>query len=242
MRLIKGLGVASIVLLVAGNVSSQVIFPELVRMRDGTRLDTRVSLPVGQGPWPVIVVRTPYVMESADNIRFAQLVNSVGYAFVIQNVRGRYGSEGDYGLFVDDGWGTVQDGHDTVEYVAQQIWCNGAIGTFGASADGITQELMAGATPSSLRCQVIVVGANDMYHQIAFQGGVFRRSLVEGVLGGIGELQLLPWLMAEPLDNEFWSQGDVLDRAPLINAPACTGPSVNSKQAVMSANPLCTIV
>ena len=100
----------------------------MVPMRDGIRLATNIYLPEGEGPWPVVLTRTPYNKNGAD--RSARLYNERGYALVSQDVRGRYESEGlDQPFEVD-----MPDGYDTVEWIAAQDFSNGRIGIFGTSA------------------------------------------------------------------------------------------------------------
>lgn len=65
----------------------------MVPMRDGINLATNIYLPTGEGPWPVVLTRTPYNKNGADNS--AVLYNLRGYALVSQDVRGRYASEGE---------------------------------------------------------------------------------------------------------------------------------------------------
>jgi uncharacterized protein len=100
----------------------------MVPMRDGINLATNIYLPEGDGPWPVVLTRTPYNKNGADNS--ASTYNSRGYALVAQDVRGRYESEGENRPFETD----IEDGYDTVEWIAAQAFSNGKIGIFGTSA------------------------------------------------------------------------------------------------------------
>jgi len=153
----------------------------MVPMRDGVKLATDVYLPDGEGPWPTILFRTPYGKGGAQGQ--ARMANQHGYAFVSQDIRGRFGSEGvDYPVFGHDGWGEHKDGYDAVEWIAAQKWCNGKVGTVGASANGITQNMMAPSRPPHLVCQYVAVAFSSMYRQAAYQGGAFRKSLIEGWL------------------------------------------------------------
>lgn len=109
----------------------------MVRMRDGVRLATDVYLPQEAGPAPAIVVRLPY--DKASRYTFFPLlapsITARGYALVVQDVRGKFGSEGETVAFVhetDDGW-------DTLDWVANQEWSDGTAGMFGDSYYGFTQ-------------------------------------------------------------------------------------------------------
>lgn len=189
----------------------------MVPMRDGTLLATDVYLPSrSDDSWPVLLIRTPYGREENEALfDFAE-----DYVLVIQDVRGRFDSEGDYHPFIDDGWGENQDGYDTVAWILDQPWCNGKIGTFGASADGITQEMLAGSAPPGLTCQFIRFAPTDLYSQIVFQGGAFLEALVTGWLEGQGASEWIETFKQHPSYDSFWELGNVETRADKINAPA----------------------
>jgi len=149
----------------------------MVPMRDGVRLATDIYFPEGDGPFPVILLRSPYDRKLGEGI--AQDAARRGYVMVIQNTRGRFGSEGENLPFETDGWGRLRDGEDTVEWIARQPWCNGKIGTWGGSALGITQYLLAGTGTKKIVAQHITVGAPSLYDGVVYWGGVFRKALVE---------------------------------------------------------------
>ena len=109
-----------------------------------------VFRPDRPGRLPALLQRTPYNKGtphsrgySLDVVRAAM----VGYAVVIQDVRGRYTSDGEFYPFVDE----MSDGYDSVEWVAGQPWCNGRVGMFGSSYVGATQWLAAKSKPPSLQ-------------------------------------------------------------------------------------------
>src|ERR1043166_850879 len=101
---------------------------QMVPMRDGVKLATAIFLPEGAGPFPVVVQRTPYGKEAFST--GAPAWTKAGYAFVVQDSRGKGKSEGAYHPFVED----PQDGYDTVEWCATQTWSSGKVGMYGASA------------------------------------------------------------------------------------------------------------
>ena len=153
-------------------------------MRDGVRLATDVYLPsLGGGPWPTILVRTPYGKETSLDAGLVVLITDIQkYILAVQDTRGRFDSEGADSLFFHDGWGRVQDGYDTVEWIAVQPWSDGKVGTWGLSALGITQYLLAGAAPPHLSCCYVMTAASNLYEDALFYGGAYRRSLVDGWL------------------------------------------------------------
>jgi len=109
-----------------------------VPMRDGVVLRADVVRPKRSGPFPVLVYRTPYGKEEAlkDYTTFRHAVER-GYAVVVQDVRGRYASAGEFRPYENEG----RDGYDTIEWTAGQPWSNGKIGTFGLSYPGAVQWL-----------------------------------------------------------------------------------------------------
>ncbi len=175
---------------------------EMVEMRDGVRLATDVFLPDGAGPWPTLLVRTPYGRD--DLAGWGDTYNGFGVAVVTQDMRGRFDSEGTDMVFTSDGAGELSDGWDTCAWIVDQAWSDGLIGTTGGSALGIVQYMQASATPPGLVVMNPVVATSNMYDDAVFQGGVFRQSLVEGWLGGQGSLFWLDDVAEHPFEDDFW--------------------------------------
>lgn len=162
----------------------------MVPCRDGIRLATDVYLPEVEGPFPVILERTPYgkrevsrsELTAADprpvpREAIAAYFNEAGYAVVYQDCRGRYGSEGNFEKYLADG----EDGYDTCAWIVDQPWCNGKIGTIGLSYAAHTQASMGCLAPPGLAAQVLDSGG----FSDAWQGGIRR--------GGAFELKQATW-------------------------------------------------
>ncbi|MCS7208150.1 MAG: CocE/NonD family hydrolase [Fimbriimonadales bacterium] len=192
---------------------------QMLPMRDGTRLATDVYLPAGQPPFPVILIRTPYDKNALKAI--GEDGARRGYAMVIQDTRGRFASEGANLPFEGDGWWENRaDGVDTLHWIAQQPWCNGKIGTWGGSALGINQLMLAGAGTDKLTCQHITVAEPNL-HQALFPGGVFKKSLVEEWLRLTQHApDALQHWTRHPAYDRFWQTRDVNRRYARVNAPA----------------------
>ncbi len=154
-------------------------------MRDGTQLAANIFLPKEGGPFPVILMRTPYGKGDA---RFgeARRYCPAGYAMVIQDCRGRGDSQGTWDPFRYD----VADGFDTQEWVGHQPWCNGRIGTAGGSYVGWTQWAAASGGSRFLTCMAPVVPFSDVYREILYPGGAFQLSLAFGWGAGVGGLNI----------------------------------------------------
>jgi uncharacterized protein len=193
----------------------------MVPMRDGTKLAASVYLPDGAGPWPAVLVRTPYGRKGQQHDTFAAEANRLGYVLVLQDCRGRGDSEGHHAIiFRNDGWGTRQDGYDTVEWVARQPWCNGRVGTWGGSALGITQAMMAPACPPHLVCQHITMGFSDMYSQCVYVGGAWRTEAIEVWLKRTHMSDVnLETFIDHPKYDTFWEELDPASQAAKVNVP-----------------------
>jgi predicted acyl esterase len=188
-------------------------------MRDGVRLATDIYLPEGQGPFPVVFSRTPYGRVKANEgaVNFA----AAGYVAVVQDMRGRFDSEGENLPFVGCGWSGYQDGVDTIEWLKQQKWCNGKIATIGGSAGGITQNLLAGAAPADLTAQYISVAAADLYSDVSYIGGAFRKADTEDWLtNNKFDPQALEIIRAHPSYDDYWRKSDTTLKFAQMNVPA----------------------
>ena len=121
-----------------------------VPMRDGVVLRADLYRPPGDGRFPVLVHRTPYSRAESPSDPLVLAAVRRGYAVVLQDVRGRYGSGGVFEAYRQEG----KDGYDTIEWAAHQPWSNGAVGTFGLSYPGAVQWLAAVEHPPSLKAMV----------------------------------------------------------------------------------------
>ena len=112
-----------------------------VPMRDGVRLSTDLYFPKGvTGRLPVIMIRTPYDKRPHRRpISSARMFAGQGYVVAVQDVRGKFESEGDYTISKAD----VDDGSDATTWLATQSWSNGKVGTYGCSYLGDTQVMQA---------------------------------------------------------------------------------------------------
>ncbi|MCH7734498.1 MAG: CocE/NonD family hydrolase [Chloroflexi bacterium] len=152
---------------------STVQFDLPVPMRDGAALPADVYLPDGPGPHPTLLSRTPYDKSGLTGPRFTSIdaltATQRGFAVVVQDVRGRHNADGRFITFKHES----SDGYDAIEWIASQSWCNGKIGTYGASYLGATQWLAAKASPPHLAAMVPRVTASDYHEGWTYQGGAF---------------------------------------------------------------------
>jgi uncharacterized protein len=152
-----------------------VIRDVMVPMRDGVKLATDVYLPAinGQplpGPWPAVVERTPYgkstfLPNTPTGTDYAQH----GYAMVVQDVRGRYKSEGVFLSYSQEG----PDGFDTMQWIYNQAWCNKKIGVTGSSYFASTAQAILVQNAPGLAAGIIRVGPGNYHEDGAWRGGAF---------------------------------------------------------------------
>jgi len=143
-----------------------------VPMRDGVMLRANIHRPRTGGPFPVLVYRTPYGKNDViDDYTTVQRAVARGYAVVVQDVRGRYASAGEFNAYRQEG----QDGYDTIEWAAAQPWSNGAVGTFGLSYPGAVQWLAAMESPPHLKAMVPAMTFASP-RQFFYSGGVWDLS------------------------------------------------------------------
>ena len=175
----------------------------MVPMRDGIRLATDIYRPARgvkplPGPFPVILERTPYGKAQASRSEVtlsrtkpysrsdvAEYFVRHGYVVVYQDCRGRFGSEGAFTKYLDDG----HDGYDCVEWIGRQDWCNGRIGMMGLSYAAHTQAAAACLNPPGLACLFMDSGGFSN----AYQGGIRQ--------GGAFELKQATWAYKNASDS-----------------------------------------
>ncbi|WP_055523936.1 CocE/NonD family hydrolase [Streptomyces graminilatus] len=123
--------------------------PVAVPMRDGVQLAADVYLPSDTGPAPAVLVRLPYDKngEYCFMREIAAYIVGRGYATVVQDVRGKFRSEGDTVFGVHE----VNDGYDTVDWVSKQEWCDGSVVMWGDSYFGLTQLAAVASGHPALR-------------------------------------------------------------------------------------------
>lgn len=143
-----------------------------VPMRDGVNLRADIYRPKGEGRWPVILMRLVADPAAETQRTLGAFFSRRGYVFVYNNMRGTYQSEGEFFPLINDAWGEMQDGYDTVEWAAHQPWSNGDVGLFGPSIDAFAQYTTAPTRPPSLKACMPFFGSN--IHETVFPNGLYR--------------------------------------------------------------------
>ncbi len=139
--------------------------------RDGVRLDADVYYPDAPGDFPVLLMRQPYGRAIASTVVYAHPAwyAAHGYIVVIQDVRGRGTSAGEFDLFAHE----VADGFDSVTWAAALPRSTGQVGMYGFSYQGMTQLYAAIAQPPALKTICPSMVGYDLYHDWAYEGGAF---------------------------------------------------------------------
>ena len=184
-------------------------------MADGVRLCSRIWTPAGEGPWPVLVMRQPYGRAIASTITYAhpRWYAGHGYAVVVQDVRGRGESGGRFSGFAQE----AADGSATLAWLRQQPWCNGRIGSYGFSYQGLSQLLLADPTALPDALAPAMCGLDERLHW-ASSGGAHWWAL--GVAWG---LQLAAQGCSRRGDHDGWHRirrclegGSALQQGPAL--------------------------
>lgn len=140
-------------------------------MRDGVKLSANIFLPIQEGRWPVILERSPYGAKNDDwYVNRALYYASRGYAYVLQDVRGRYDSEGHFHPWDQE----INDGGDTLNWCGTQQWSTGHVGMIGMSYMGLVQWLAAPTGSPYLKTIIPHACAADYYmYGMNYFGGAF---------------------------------------------------------------------
>lgn len=192
-----------------------------IPMGDGVVLRADIYRPAGAGPFPALVYRTPYGKSSAAKWYDTHLAAvERGYVVVIQDVRGRYASDGEFYPYVNEG----RDGYDTIEWVAGQAWCTGDVGTYGLSYPGAVQWLAAVESPPHLRAMVPAMTFSTP-QRFFYSSGIFDLSWIPWIHNSIApdtrSRKNLPGPTTAAGAEEIWRRDGDSMRAfvPLLELP-----------------------
>ena len=190
----------------------------MVPMRDGVCLATDIYFPALRGhavsgKFPVILERTPYDKAGAGNVTNGSYFARRGYICVIQDVRGRFASEGEWYPFAKE----APDGYDTVEWIAAQEWSDSQVGTMGGSYCGSNQSALATLDPPHLKTMIVAVGASNYYHCSMRQNGALeQRFMIYAFrMATTSKEALADANIKAAVDKAYANVGEWVSRAPL---------------------------
>ena len=173
----------------------------MVPMRDGVRLATDVYLPKTDKRMPAILIRTPYNKGKGKNL-IAKAFATRGYVVAVQDVRGRYGSEGRFYAFTNE----REDGYDTFKWLRRQSWCNGKVALYGFSYYGYTTWRTADAAGDKLSCWAPGYIGSRIY-DVAYRQGAYSLLTTANWSFGVG---------TRTSQNGMVYRPDAVFRGPLI--------------------------
>jgi uncharacterized protein len=205
------IGVAWALLLLAGPARASEKFETTVLTPDGIELATTVELPEADGPFPVLLARTPYGRDGGNGFELGPLAGLLGLAIVTQDTRGTGESTGENDVFFSD----RGDGLTTIDWVLEQPWCDGRINQFGLSAVAMPAYLNTPGAPEGLVCQFLGVSTADIYADAVYPGGSFRDADVREWLHKQSADHVLDAWIEHPACADYWE--DV--RAVLLDEP-----------------------
>jgi len=177
-----------------------------VPMRDGVKLSADIYTPNGSGPWPVLLDRTIYDNQNDRGFAWIARFVEAGYAVVMQDCRGRYDSDGTFQPYINE----AADGHDTVEWIGKQPWCNGKVGMFGISYIGFTQTQAALGGSQYLQGIMPIAAQQDNFGHW-YADGIFQLHV------GMNFIRMAGRTMQSNSRNLMNSE-ELYNRLPLVSA------------------------
>jgi predicted acyl esterase len=199
---------------------------ELIPMRDGKRLSAYLYVPPGSGPWPAAFEQRYADLRGAGTRQAAAKLAQAGFVVAMVNFRGTYLSEGSWVGYRALGWGELQDGYDTCEWLARQPWCTGKVATFGSSQGGYTQNFLAVAAPPHLTCQYMVDTGLSLFQEGYRIGGTTRperfQRMADVCRDRADNRALLAEWFRHPHYDDYWREEDCSLHFDRMNVPCFT--------------------
>jgi putative CocE/NonD family hydrolase len=194
-----------------------------VTMRDGVKLRADIFRPDTPGRFPVLLQRTPY--DKSRETEFGQTAAAQGYVVIIEDVRGRFASEGEWYPFKNES----NDGYDMVEWAAALPYSTGQVGMRGGSYAGATQLLAAIAHPPHLAGICPIITASNYHENWTYQGGAFDLLFNENWTSFVAQ-DTFNRTVAEHTDAR-----DAARTLPLVTYPLFDFPKLPSSATATSA-------
>jgi predicted acyl esterase len=192
----------------------------MVPMRDGIKLATNVYLPKSYTkPLPTLLIRTPYSKDAfwigSRGFYDNALLQALQFPVVVQDVRGRYNSEGKFYAHANES----TDGYDTMEWILDQDWNNGQIVTMGWSSLGMAQYAQTISEAPGLKAQFISVAPANLY-DAAYLGGAYRQGLWEIWFDYIQYTDYIPTMRQQEIYSDYWDNNNMHQKWNRVKAPA----------------------
>ncbi|MCA9043950.1 MAG: CocE/NonD family hydrolase [Planctomycetaceae bacterium] len=199
---------------------------EMIPMRDGIRLSAYLYVPQGEGPWPVVFQQRYVSIRGAGTRQSAAKLAEAGFVVAMVNYRGTHLSEGKWVGYRAMQWGELRDGYDVCEWLAEQPWSTGKVGTFGGSQGGYAQNYLAVTQPPHLVCQYMTDTGLSLFHEGYRIGGTTRperfHSLAHVCRNPDDNRALLEEWYQHPHYDEYWQAEDCTLHFDKMNVPCFT--------------------
>ncbi|MCA8995180.1 MAG: CocE/NonD family hydrolase [Planctomycetaceae bacterium] len=199
---------------------------EMIPMRDGIRLSAYLYVPQGEGPWPVVFQQRYVSIRGAGTRQSAAKLAEAGFVVAMVNYRGTHLSEGKWVGYRAMQWGELRDGYDACEWLAEQPWSTGRVGTFGGSQGGYAQNYLAVTQPPHLVCQYMTDTGLSLFHEGYRIGGTTRperfHSLANVCRNPDDNRALLEEWYQHPHYDEYWQAEDCTLHFDKMNVPCFT--------------------
>lgn len=198
----------------------------MIPMRDGAKLSAYLYFPPGDGPWPVLYEQRYSDLRGKPTRQALARLAWHGYVVAAENFRGTHLSEGSWVGYRALGWGQLQDGYDTVEWLASQPWSTGKIGTFGGSQAGFAQNFLAIAEPPHLTCQYMIDTGLSLFHEGYRIGGATKpqrfKTMANVCRNPDDNRRLLEEWFAHPTYDDYWAEEDCSRQFAKMDVPCFT--------------------
>lgn len=229
---------------IAAKYKVRTIFGKSIPMRDGINLSTDIILPVGKGPFPTLLTRTPYGNHDPLRLALKYWMAERGFAFAFQDCRGRHDSEGQWEPFRSE----REDAFDTLFWLSKQDFCNGNIGMLGGSYEGYCCWMASPNHHPALKAIAPMVPLPDPVLNVPYQNGAFFWNMIVWGLMVFGRTNQntknIPWAdfyqvlplgkmdsmigmesstwqnwMKHPTFDAWWKEVCYMHQYPLIDLP-----------------------
>ncbi len=216
-----------------------------VPMRDGTLLSADVYMPPKDGPFPALLIRTIYDKQAERYVEWTRRFVEAGYACVMQDCRGRNDSDGAWEPYVHE----ADDGHDTIEWIGRQPWCDGGVGMYGVSYVGFTQCQPATQRSGCLKAIAPIASQQDNFGHQRVDGAlqqhvaqffinmtgrtnkraatalmdwdeIYRRLPLVSALDDIVDLEFYREVVRHHTFDDFWKSYSMRDKYGEVAVPA----------------------
>jgi len=198
----------------------------MIPMRDGVKLSAYLYFPKGRGPWPVLYQQRYASLRSPGTRKFLARLAAAGYVVAAENFRGSQLSGGTWVGYRALGWGELQDGFDTVEWLARQSWSTGKTGTFGGSQSGFAQNFLAVTRPPHLTCQYMIDTGLSLYHEGYRIGGATKPNRFKGMdrvcRNPADNRRLMAEWFRHPMYDDYWKTEGGTRHFGKMNVPCFT--------------------